>query len=146
VPTFLGRRAEEPVDAACQAFYKKLLTAIHSPVFREGEWRLCNCSGWPDNASFEHLAAWSWTKDNDRVLVVVNLSDTAVQARIHLPWDDLRGKTWRLEDSLSDAAYERDGNEMSSTGLHIELPPWTGQLLTLQAIASSGTLDLRPKN
>ncbi len=137
VPVFLGRRPEEPLDEACQAFYKKLLAAINTPAFRNGQWALCNCSGWPDNTSFQRLGVWSWTKDDDRRLIVVNLSDSAVQARVHLPWDDVRGKTWRLSDALSDASYERDGDDMNNNGLYIDLEPWAGQILAFHTIGNS---------
>ena len=136
VPVFLGRRPEEPIDLASQFFYKKLLAAIDSPVFREGEWTLCNCSGWPDNDSFQRLGAWAWTKDDDRTLVIVNLSDGAAQARVHLPWEELRGETWRLADALSDASYEREGDEMKNDGLYIDLAPWAGQILAFHAIGN----------
>jgi glycosidase len=136
VPTFLGRRAEEPLDEACQAFYRKLLDAINASAFRDGQWALCNCSGWPDNTSFQRLGVWSWSKDDDRRLIVINLSDGAVQARVHVPWDDVRGKTWRLDDALSDASYERDGNDMNNNGLYIELAPWAGQIFAFHAIGN----------
>ena len=92
LPVFLGRRPAEPVDKALQAFYAKLLAAINAPIFRDGEWKLCERSGWPDNPSFQNLVAWSWVKDDDRRLIVVNLSDSAVQARVQVPWEDVRGK------------------------------------------------------
>jgi hypothetical protein len=124
LPVFLGRRPAEPVDKALQAFYDKLLAAINAPIFRDGEWKLCECSGWPDNPSFQNLVAWSWVKDNDRRLIVVNLSDHAVQARVHVPWEAVRGETWRLIDALSDASYDRDWDEMTASGLYVELGPW----------------------
>jgi hypothetical protein len=136
VPTFLGRRREEPPDAACQAFYKKLLTAINTAAFREGQWALCHCSGWPDNASYQRLGVWAWTKDDDRQLIVINLSDSSVQARVHVPWDDLKQKTWRLADALSEATYDRGGDEMSNNGLYIDLAPWAGQILAFHAIGN----------
>ncbi len=134
VPTFLGRRAEEPADEACQTFYRKLLTAINRPSFREGEWTICNCSGWPDNTSFQRLGVWSWTKDDDRRLVVVNLSGGSVQARIWLPWDEVKGKTWRLDDALSEASYDRNGDDIKTNGLYVDLAPWTGQIFALRAL------------
>ena len=137
VPTFLGRRPDEPVDAACQIFYNKLLAVINSPALREGQWTLCNCSGWPDNTSFQRLGVWSWTNDDDRRLIIINLSDGAVQARVHLPWNDVGGKTWRLDDALSDATYEREGDEMRNDGLYVELAPWAGQILAFHAIGNS---------
>ena len=125
IPVFLGRRPAEPVDKGLQAFYDKLLAAIHAPVFHDGEWKLCACSGWPDNPSFQNLVVWSWIKSNDRRLIVVNLSDQAVQGRVQLPWEDIRGVTWRLTDVLSDSSYDRDGDEMASSGLYVELGPWS---------------------
>lgn len=35
LPVFLGRRTQEPVDTALREFYRKLLRAINSPVFRD---------------------------------------------------------------------------------------------------------------
>jgi hypothetical protein len=125
VPVFLGRRPAEPVDKGLQAFYGKLLAAINAPVFRDGEWKLCECSGWPDNPSFRNLVVWSWIKDSDRRLIVVNFSDRAVQARVQVPWEDVRGVTWRLTDVLSGSSYDRDGNEMAASGLYMELGSWS---------------------
>lgn len=124
LPVFLGRRPEEQVDDDLRAFYNKLLAAIDSPVFRDGDWRLCERSGWPDNATFLNLVTWCWTKDDERYLVIVNLSDGSVQARVQAPWQEGAGKTWRLCDPLSGAEYDRSGDEMLSPGLYVELAAW----------------------
>lgn len=91
-PVFLARRPEEPPDPELPAFYEKLLKAIDSPVFREGLWGLCECTGWPDNPSFQSLLAWSWQKDDDRVLIAVNLSDREAQALVRAPWPEVGEK------------------------------------------------------
>ncbi|MEW6441185.1 MAG: alpha-amylase family glycosyl hydrolase [bacterium] len=121
---FLGRRPEEPTDHDLQAFYWKLLKGIDSPVFRSGQWSLCERTGWPDNRSFENLLAWSWLKNDERFLVAVNLSGSAVQARVQVPWPDAAGRTWHLVDALSGATYDRDGTEIRTAGLYVELGPW----------------------
>ena len=123
LPVFLGRRPAEPVDEALQAFYNNLLAAINAPIFRDGEWKLCQRTGWPDNSSFQNLVAWSWVKDDERRLIVVNLSDGAVQARVQLPWGEVRGETWHLADTLSRASYNRQGDDMAASGLYVELGP-----------------------
>ena len=128
VPVFLRRRTEEPVDRELQSFYTRLLAAIDKPVFRDGQWRLCERTGWPDNPSYQNLVSWSWIKDDDRHLVVVNLSDGPVQARVQIPWGDLRGGTWRLVDALSDAACDRGGDDLAASGLYVELGPWSHYL------------------
>jgi hypothetical protein len=124
-PVFLGRRPEEPADEDLRDFYRTLLTTIDRPVFREGQWNLCDRSGWPDNASFQNLVAWCWLKDHERYLVIVNLSDSPVQAQVHVPWADEVGTQWRLRDVLSGAIYERDAEQMVSPGLYVELGPWS---------------------
>jgi hypothetical protein len=43
---------------------------------------------------------------------------------VRIPWDNLRGKTWKLTDLLSGVTYDRSGDEMSNEGLYIELPGW----------------------
>ena len=124
LPVFLGRRPAELADQPLQVFYHWLLDAIDAPVFREGQWGLCACAGWPENPSYQNLVAWTWVKDNDRHLIIVNLSDSAAQARVQLPWEELRGKTWRLVDGLSGASYDRNGDEMRDPGLYVDLKPW----------------------
>ena len=124
LPVFLGRRPAEPVDGQLQDFYARLLNVIAGAAFHEGQWSLCERSGWPDNASFQNLVAWSWTRDDDRYLIVVNLSEGEVQAQVQMPWSDLRGESWRLADALSDAVYVRNGDELASAGLYVELGPW----------------------
>lgn len=124
IPVFLGRHREEPTNHELQVFYTELLQLTSNSVFRTGQWNLCECAGWPDNASFVHILAWSWTKDDAHSLIVINYSDTNVQGRVQLPWEDLRGRTWRLTGALSKEVYTRDGNELADIGLHVELAPW----------------------
>jgi hypothetical protein len=137
VSVFLGRRPSEPINNGLQTFYEKLLAAINAPVFRGGEWKLCEATGWPDNQSCQNLVAWSWVKDGDRRLIAVNLSDSASQARVNIPWEDVPGLSWHLIDALSDAEYDRDGNEMAASGLYVELLPWKYSLFQFE-IAGQG--------
>ena len=130
-PVFLGRRPDEPVDEDLQRFSLKLMQAVNHPVFRAGEWRLCDRTGWADNASFQNLLAWCWRKDQERYVIVVNLSDWPSQGEVRVPWADLAGAKWRLTDELSDASYERDGGQMLSPGLYVDLRPWGCHLFNL---------------
>jgi hypothetical protein len=123
LPVFLSRRPSEPVDEDLRSFYKGLLAAVDTRSFREGQWNLCDRTGWPDNASFQNLVAWSWLKGDERYLIIVNLSDSPVQARVHVRWAN-SGGNWRLTDKLSEAIYERDADEMLGEGLYVELRPW----------------------
>lgn len=124
LPVFLGRRPDEPLNAELQGFYRRLLKAIDPPVFRDGDWFLCERGGWADNATFQNVVAWAWTKGDQRYLVIVNLSDARAEAQVKVPWSDAAGKSWELTDRLSDAAYERAGSDMLSPGLYVGLEAW----------------------
>ncbi len=141
VPVFLGRRPVEPTDRALQAFYERLLAAVNAPILRDGEWQLCARSGWPDNPSFENLVAWSWAKGEDRRLIVINLSDNPIQARVQVPWSEIQGETWHLADALSDASYDRNGDEMLSPGLYVELGPWNCNFFQCSRTAKGQSLS-----
>jgi hypothetical protein len=134
LPVFLARRPVESVDHDLVAFYGHLLQATNRDVFRNGEWRLCDRSGWPDNQSCQQLLTWCWVQDDERYLVVINFGENAAQARVHVPWDELRGKPWHLSDLFSDESYDRSGDEMRDAGLYVELTPWKTQLFRLHAL------------
>jgi len=124
LPVQLRRRPEESVDEDLQAFYKVLLKATRASAFKEGEWSLCERSGWPDNTSCRNLVAWCWRRGAERFLVVINLSHTRSQGRVQLPWTDLKGRTCLLADVMNGDRYERDGDEMLGQGLYVDLEPW----------------------
>ncbi len=124
LPVFLGRRPEEQADADLVTFYGRLLKAIDNEVFRNGQWQLCERSGWPDNQSYLNILAWCWVKDEERYLIIINFGEGPAQARVAVPWDELSGKTWRLADVLSEETFERSGDEMRDSGLYADLGPW----------------------
>ena len=124
LPVFLGRRPSEQVDHDLAAFYGRLLKETNREVFRNGEWRLCERSGWPDNNSFLNILAWCLVKDDERYFIVVNFSAGSSQALVRVPWDELRDRTWRLDDRLFGDTFERSGNDMRDAGLYVDLKPW----------------------
>jgi hypothetical protein len=124
IPVFLGRGPEEPDDDGLRSFYTRLLRAVVDSDLRHGEWRLCDCIGWPDNQSCEQLVSWCWSTPAARHLIVVNLADAPAQARVRLPWDDLRGQGWALTDRLYGQRFECTGDELAGEGLFVELDGW----------------------
>lgn len=133
LPIFLGRCPAEKLDAELEEFHRRLLQAVGAMVFRDGQWSLCERTGWPDNPSTGRLLAWCWQHENERRLIVVNLSGSPAQASLHLPWDELRRKRWRLRDELTGDAFERGGDEMRDSGLYVDLPPWHCHFLRFEA-------------
>ncbi len=69
-----------------------------------------------------------------RALVVVNFGPAPAQARVQVPWDELRATTWRLTDGLSGDTYDRDGNELRDGGLYVDLAPWRCHLFQVDAL------------
>ena len=65
--------------------------------------------------------------------VVRRTSDAVSATRSFL--DDLRGRSWRLADALSDAVFERSGDDLRD-GLYVALDPWASNLFDLTALDS----------
>jgi hypothetical protein len=131
LPVFLGRRPAEPLDADLRRFHLDLVAAVASSGMRAGQWQALDCTGWPDNPSYQEIVAWCWRDGERRHLVVVNLSAAPAQARVPLPWDDLRGRPWRLVPVLGGEPFERAGDEMVDPGLFVSLEPWGRHVLAL---------------
>ena len=134
VPVFLGRRVAEPVDQPLEQFYQQLLDVTDASVFRQGEWSLCHCTGWPDNSTYQNLLSWRWIKENDRYLIVINFSDNVAQGRVQVVGAQLGEKTWRLLDQFSGEIYERSGNGMQNPGLYVELNSWGCHFFRLEIL------------
>jgi glycosidase len=132
LPVQLGRRPLEQGIRNLETFYRTLLQAIRETVFRDGEWRLCELTGWPDNARYTNLIAWCWRQGDERRLIVVNLSDLGAEARISPPWDDLVERAYRLTDVFSGDMYARTGAEMSDPGLYVGLQAWDFHFLRIE--------------
>ena len=131
IPVFLARGPEQPENRELRAFYDKLLAAVADSDLRDGEWQLCECTGWPDNHSANQLVAWCWRANGQRHLVVVNLAGQDAQARIRLPWNDLAGRSWQLRDALNGGDFDRDGGELQDEGLYVGMKPWESYFLAL---------------
>ncbi len=124
LPVFLARRPDEPVDRKLHSFYKNLLGTVRESDMRKGEWKLCESCGWPGNTNCQNLLAWCWNKSKKRHLVVINFSDRPAQSKVKVPWDNLRGKNWKLSDLFSGTTYDRSGDEIQNEGLYVDLPAW----------------------
>ncbi len=131
IPVFLGRGPDEPADPDLREFYGRLLTTIADSELHTADWQLCDTTGWPDNASHEQLLTWCWRGALSRHLVVINFSDDPAQARLHLPWHDISGRSWSLQDRLAGESFQRDGDEIAAEGLYVGLDPWQAYVLAV---------------
>jgi len=122
----LGRGPDEPVNHDVAQFHARLLGALRRPAVRNGAWRLLECvPAFDSNGSFENFIAFIWQEpDGKRLLVAVNYSAHQSQGYVRLPFADLGGEPWRLADLFSEARYDRDGHDLQSRGLYLDVPPW----------------------
>ena len=99
----LCRAPDEPVDPALRQFYDRLLTVMRQPVVRDGQWQLLECApAWDGNWTNDCFVAFAWQgADGERLLVAVNYAPNQSQCRLRLPFPDLGGKSWRLQDQIS---------------------------------------------
>jgi hypothetical protein len=116
----------EPANATLRQFYDRLLIVLHEPAVRNGQWQLLECiPAWEGNWTSDCFVACAWQgPDGERVLAAVNYAANQSQCRVRLPLADLAGHQWRLKDQLSSAVYDRDGNDLQSQGLFLDMSPW----------------------
>jgi glycosidase len=132
----LVRGPDEATDAALAQFYERLLAMLAKQAVRDGDWRLLDCaSAWEGNWTSECFIAFVWEgTDGQRFLVAVNYAANQSQCYVRLPFANLAGKRWRLCDLLSDAVYDREGNDLLNHGLYLDMPAWSYHLFELTGL------------
>jgi hypothetical protein len=50
---------------------------------------------------------------------------------VRLPFADLAGRDWRLQDQLEGLVYDRDGRDLQTRGLYLDVLPWQASAFTL---------------
>jgi hypothetical protein len=133
LPVFLGRRPVEPIDQKLKQFYDRLLAVLRHPVVRNGQWQLLECDpAWEGNWTRDCFVAFAWQgAGGERLVVAVNYAPNQSQCYVRLPFADLGNGHWRLEDLLGDTQYDRDGNDLQSRGLYLDVPPWQNHIFTM---------------
>jgi hypothetical protein len=131
----LVRAPIERTQPVRQQFYQELLEVLRQPVLRDGEWRLLACApAWDGNWTSDCFVASSWQgRTGERLLIAVNYAAHASQCYVRLTFPDLAAHTVRLKDMMSAASYERDGSDLVSRGLYLDLPPWGYHVFELTA-------------
>jgi hypothetical protein len=122
----LGRGPDEPTDEKLRAFYERLLAVLKKAAVRDGSWQLLECTpAWDGNWTHDCFVAFSWQGAADeRLVVAVNYAGNQSQCHARLPFPDLGGKKWRLQNQLHEGEYDWHGDDLLSRGLYLVLAPW----------------------
>jgi glycosidase len=129
----LGRGPDEPADPRISQFYDRLLAVLRRPVVRSGRWQLLECvPAWEGNATSDCLIVFAWDGPGDeRLIVAANYAPQQSQGYVRLPFGDLGDKPWRLRDELGTEVLDRDGNDLQTSGLYLDVPPWRAAVYAL---------------
>jgi glycosidase len=135
----LCRRPDEPVDMDLAKFYDALLAVLRHPVMRDGQWQLLECiPAWDGNWTWDCFLAFAWQGPaTERLLVTVNYAPNQSQCFVRLPFADLGKHRWRLQDQLSTASYDREGNDLEARGLYLDVPAWQACAFSMQVLPST---------
>ena len=129
----LVRGPQEAVDESFVQFYDQLLTILRQPTVRDGDWQLLDCTpAWEGNWTNDCFLVFAWHgADGKPLLVAVNYAPNQSQCHVRLPFADLAGKTWQLQDQLRPASYEWNGDDLVGRGLYLDAAPWKASVFTL---------------
>jgi hypothetical protein len=119
----LVRAPLEPTDEALLQFYDRLLAVLRETTVRDGSWRLLECApAWDGNWTWECFLAWMWTGPaGERRLVAINYAGNQSQCYVRLP---ASGGIVRFTDVMGTLAFDRNGHDLGTRGLYLDMPPW----------------------
>jgi len=69
--------------------------------------------------------------------VAVNYAPNQSHAYLRLPFADLAGHHWLLNELLGGTSYEREGDDLNSRGLYVDLEPWQYHVFELKTPVAS---------
>jgi hypothetical protein len=126
IPVHLGRGPVEEIDPSLHEFYTRLLGCVQRAGAREGEWQLLEClPAWDGNWTWDCFIGFAWHgAGNSPLIVAVNFSPHQSQCYLRIPFNELQGKMLHLQDLLGQEIYDRQGDELSSLGLYLDMPAW----------------------
>ena len=89
---------------------------------------------WDGNCTWECFIAWSWEGRDSRRIIAVNYAGNQSQCYVRLPFPDLAGRAVRLKDLTGSASYDREGSDLVSRGLYLDLSPWAYHVFEMTAL------------
>ena len=132
----LARGPVEPLEPTLRDFYGRLLAVLRQPALRDGQWQLLPCApAWDGNWTSDCFVAFAWQGSvGERLLVAVNYAPNQSQCYVQLPFPELAGSPWRLQDQMSPAVYDRGGDDLLARGLFLDAAPWETAVFSLMLL------------
>jgi glycosidase len=122
----LVRGPDEAIDVRLRQFYQRLLSVLRLPAVRDGQWQLLECTpAWDGNGTVAAFLASAWRDaQGNLLLVAVNFAAHQSQCHVRLPFADVAGRKWCLQDQLSADSYHWNGDDLDRKGLFLDMSPW----------------------
>jgi len=93
-------------------------------------------SAWDGNWTWDGFIAFAWQgREDRRILVAVKYGPNQGQCYARMPFEDLRGHPVRLQDRMSPALYDRNGDDLLAHGLYLDLPGWGYHVFEMSRVA-----------
>ena len=61
----------------------------------------------------------------------MNYAPNQSQCHVRLPFPDLVGRKWKLQDQLSSASFEWNGDDLAERGMYLDMAPWQAAVFEL---------------
>lgn len=130
LPVQLGRDPKEGSNRELRLFYDKIFQITNKEIFRTGRWEPIEPDpAWDGSNSNENFLAWFWSKDSERMLVVINYSNQSSQCSIRFDTKHFENE-FPLRDLINDIVYVRSANEIKNIGLFIDLGPYKSHIFS----------------
>jgi hypothetical protein len=142
VPRQIGRYPPaEPADEAVVDLYARLMRATEDEVFRLGHAiRIEPQSAWPGNATHEGVLVRLWVGPHRHFrLAVANLAPDRAQAYVPLHVPELAGMEIHLDDQIGPDSYVRDGDDLLTRGLYLDMPAYGCHLFRISRASPART-------
>ena len=129
----LVRGPHESQDKALTVFYDHLLAVLRQTAMRDGKWQLLECDpSWDGNWTNDCFIAYAWQGPlNELFVVATNYATNQSQCHIRLPFAELAGKKWQLQDQLSADVVEWNGDDLLEKGFFLDMVPWQAAVYAL---------------
>ncbi len=132
----LIRGAAEHPNKEIEDFYCSLMLLLKQEIFHKGHWELLEClPAWEGNWTCNCFVLFAWHDlEDELILIAVNYAANQSQCYARLPFSNLAEKNWKLQDCLSKDIYERNGYDLLSRGLFLDMPAWKASLFSFKKL------------